>query len=86
MTPEEPFLVDADAYRRLIEADAYDAQASIEWLVSQVGQFRDRIASGRTIDLRRPEGRLLIGSNEALDDWALATLPSTWMVMQANRQ
>jgi hypothetical protein len=41
MTPDEkPVSVDADAYRRLIEADAYDAQASIESAVRQVEQLR----------------------------------------------
>lgn len=86
VTPYAPLLVDADVYRRLIEADTYNAQGSIDWVVRQVAQFRDRIADGQEVVLVSPDGRLLIGSNEALDDWASATLPSTWVVMQANLQ
>jgi len=85
MTPDEkPFSVDADAYRRLIEADAYDAQASIESAVRQVEQLRGRIAAGQPVVIVCPGAPLLIKSSETLDGWVSTTLPSTWAVMQAN--
>jgi hypothetical protein len=49
VSKEKPVVVDADEYRRLAEADAYDAQGPVEWAVKQVEQLRGRIVDGRSV-------------------------------------
>ncbi|PTB22562.1 hypothetical protein C9I57_01930 [Trinickia symbiotica] len=82
VTDEKPLLVGADEYRRLVDADAYDAQASIEWAARQVEQLRRRIADGQPVVILGAGAPLSIPSVKALDEWISEALPNTWRVMQ----
>ncbi|CAB3740208.1 hypothetical protein LMG27174_06623 [Paraburkholderia rhynchosiae] len=84
VSDEKPVLVEADGYRRLVEADAYDAQAPIEWAVTQVEQLRSRIVDGQSVVIMGSGAPLSIWSAETFDEWVLSALPNTWAVMQAD--
>jgi len=85
LSDEEPVLVDADGYRRIVEADACDAQAPIEWAVRQIEQLRSGIVDGRSVVIMGSGAPLSIWSVETFDEWVSSALPNSWAVMQARR-
>jgi hypothetical protein len=84
VSDEEPVVVEADEYRRLVEADAYDAQAPIEWAVRQVEQLRSRIVDGQSVVIMGSSAPLSIWSVGTFNEWVYSALPNTWAVMQAD--
>lgn len=84
VSDEEPVFVDAGEYRRLVEADAYDAQAPIEWAVRQIEQLRSRIVDGRSVVIIGSGAPLSIWSVGTFDEWVSSALPNSWAAMQAD--